>query len=59
MHGLFLSNIKKVLQKTNAFQEVLNESGRKASKIWVDKNSEFYNRSMESWLQDNDIDIEK
>ena len=59
MHGLFLSNIKKLLQKTNAFQEVLNESGRKASKIWVDKGSEFYNRSMESWLQDNDIDIEK
>ena len=24
-----------------------------------DKGSEFYNRSMESWLQDNDIDTEK
>ena len=25
--------------------------------IWVDKGSEFYNRSMKSWLQDNDIEL--
>ena len=26
-------------------------------KIWVDKASEFYNRSVKSWLQDNDIEM--
>ena len=25
-------------------------------KIWVDKGSEFYNRSMKSWLEKNDIE---
>ena len=40
----------------NAFQKVLDESGRKPNKIWVDKGSEFYNRSMKLWLQDNDIE---
>ena len=36
---------------TNAFQKVLNESKRKANKIWVDKSSKFYNSSMRSWLE--------
>ena len=27
----------------------------KPNKIWLDKGSEFYNRSMKYWLQDNDI----
>ena len=31
---------------TNAFQKVLKESNRKPNKIWVDKGSEFNNRSM-------------
>ena len=39
---------------TKAFQEILDESGRKPNKTWVDKVSEFYNRPMKSWLQDND-----
>ena len=34
----------------NAFQKILNESNRKPNKIWEDKDSEFYNRSMKSWL---------
>ena len=42
---------------TNAFQKFLNESKSKPDKIWVDKGSEFPNRSMKSWLQDNDIEI--
>ena len=41
---------------TNAFQKILNESKRKPNKIWVDKDSEFYNRSMNSWLEKIDID---
>ena len=37
---------KKVITITNAFQKNLYESSRKPNKIWVDKGSEFYNRSM-------------
>ena len=39
----------------NTFQKDLDDSIRKSNKIWVDKGSEFYNRSMKSWLQDNNI----
>ena len=43
---------------TNAFQIILDESGRKPNKIWVDKGSKFYERSMKSWLQLQDNNIE-
>ena len=36
-------------------QENIDESGSKPDRIWVDRSSKFYNRSMKSWLQDNDI----
>ena len=39
----------------SSFQKILDDSKRKPNKIWVDKGSEFYSRSMKSWLQDNDI----
>ena len=39
---------------TNAFQNFLDESNPKPNKIWVDKGSEFYKRSMKSFLQNND-----
>ena len=42
---------------TNAFHKILKESNRKPSKIWVDKGSEFYNRSFKKWLQDNHIEM--
>ena len=42
---------------TIAFQKILDESKCKPNKIWVDKRSEFYNKSMKSWLQDNNIEI--
>ena len=29
----------------------------RSNKKWVDKRSEFYNRSIKSWSQDNDIEI--
>ena len=56
---------KKGITITKAFQKVLDESNRlggksegcKPSEIWVEKGSEFYNRSMKSWLQNNDIDL--
>ena len=39
------------------FKNFLNESGRKPNKIWVDKGTEFYNRSIKSWLQNNNVEI--
>ena len=50
---------KKGIEITNAFQKILNESKkkfkwmqkRKPNKIWLDKGSEFYNRSMKLCLE--------
>ena len=41
----------------NAFQKISKESNRKRNKIWIDKGSRFYNRSVKSWLEKNDIEI--
>ena len=46
---------KKGISVVNAFQKILKQSNRKPSKIWVDKDTEFYNSSFKKWLQDNDI----
>ena len=46
---------KKGITIVNAFQSILNNSKRKLNKIWVDQGSEFYNKSFEKWLKDNDI----
>ena len=48
---------KKGIIIANAFQKTLDESNRKPKKIWVDKSSDFYNRSIKSWLEDNDMEI--
>ena len=48
---------KKGTTITNAFQNILNKSKRKSNKIWIDKGSEFYNISIKSWLQDNNIEM--
>ena len=37
---------KKGITISNAFQKILDESNRKPNKIWLDKGSEFYNKSM-------------
>ena len=37
---------KKGITITNAFQKILDESNRKPNKIWTDKVSKFYNRSV-------------
>ena len=42
---------------TNDFEKFLKESNRKTNKIWVDKGSEFYNRSMKSWIEKNNIEM--
>ena len=35
----------------------MNESRRKPNKIWVDKSSEFYNKSLKSWPQNNNAEM--
>ena len=42
---------KKGITVTNAFQKISDESKREPNKIWVDKGSEFYDRSIKSWLE--------
>ena len=39
---------KKSITTANIFQKILDESGYKPNKIWVDKGSNFYNKSMKS-----------
>ena len=51
MHGLFPQNKKKSITITDAFQKILYESDLKPSKIWVDKGSKFYIRSMKSQVK--------
>ena len=48
---------KTVITITNALQKILDESGYKANNMWVDKGSEFYNRLMKLWLQENDQEM--
>ena len=48
---------KKGISFVNEFQSILNKSNKKPNKILVDKGSEFYNRSMKSWLENNDIEM--
>ena len=48
-------NDNKFITITTAFQKLLDEFNSKLKKIWVNKCSEVYNRSVKSWLQDNDI----
>ena len=54
--GILLKD-KKWITITNAFQKFLKESNRNQTKIWVDKASAFYNRSIKWWLGKNDIEM--
>ena len=48
---------KKDVTIFNDFQNILDGTNRKGKKIWVDKGSEFYYRSVKSWLQGKDIEM--
>ena len=48
---------KKGVTIVKPYQKILDGSKRKPNKIWVDKGSEFYSRSMKSWLEKNDIEM--
>ena len=41
---------KKGVSIVDAFQKILDKSGRKRNKIWVDKGSELYNSSFKNWI---------
>ena len=65
-HGLFNWKIKKLLQLLiNSFQKILDQSNRRIAKskehkpktIWEDRDSEFYNRPIKSWLEKDDIEM--
>ena len=54
-----------IIRITNPFQRILDKlkrcvtksKGCKPNKIWVDKGSKFYNRSMKSWLEKNVVEM--
>ena len=48
---------KKGLAIVNVFQKKLYDSKRKPNKMLVDKDSGFYNRSMNLWVDKNDIEM--
>ena len=48
---------KKGVSIVNAFQKFLKQSARKPQKMWVDKDSEFYNSHFKKWLNDNSIEM--
>ena len=38
-----------------AFKQIVNSSGRKPDHIWVDEGKEFYNKQMDEWIKENNI----
>ena len=48
---------KKGDSTVDAFQKILDNSNRKPNKIWVDKESEFYNSSFKKLLKDSDVEM--
>ena len=48
---------KKVVTIVNGYQSTLNDLKRKPNKIWLDKGSEFYNKSVNPWLEKNDMEM--
>ena len=40
---------------TKAFDHIIEGSGRKPSRLWVDKGTEFYNRTFKKYLEQNNI----
>ena len=48
---------KKGITITSIFQKLLHGSNLKPNNIGVDEGSEFYNRSIKLWVQDNNINL--
>ena len=45
---------KKAKTILDGFNEIVNKSKRKSSKLWIDQGREFYNQLMLKWLDDYD-----
>ena len=54
--GLFFWMIKSITA-IKVFQRILDGSNQTSNKVWLDKGSKFYNRSVGSWLEDNDTEM--
>ena len=39
----------------NAFKKIISESNRIPKRIWVDQGKEFYNKTLDEWLKENNI----
>ena len=48
---------KKCVTIVSAFQKVLDKSRLKPNKIWVDNESELYNKFLKKWLKDNKTEM--
>ena len=48
---------KGLLQSTIHLKKCLDEFAPKSNKVWADQSSEFYNRSLKSWLHDSGIEL--
>lgn len=42
---------------TEAFQKIITQSKRHPGKLWVDKGTEFYNRTFQKFLKENQIEM--
>ena len=47
----------KVITIANAFQKIWKETNLKPNKTWLAKGSEFYNKSMRSWLEKSAVEM--
>ena len=52
---IFLLKDKKYITITKTFQNILDNSNHKPNKIWINKDSESYNRSIKSWFQGKNV----
>ena len=48
---------KKRASVVKGFEKIINESGRRPNKIWVDQGSEFYNKTFKNWLISEGIEM--
>ena len=46
---------KNASEVKEAFEKIFRESERKPTKLWVDRGTEYYNKTMDSFLKDNNI----
>ena len=42
----------------NAFIKIVNESNRKPNKLWVDQRRDLFNKTMQDWLDNDNISVE-